>query len=323
MGTGDDRDDRGPNRPAHSQRVGRATDGSGRLPDRNGLQAGRRRRQERGRTSVDVIVRRGDAIVCTITNEAKAQAPNVSPVLECVLFNNGSPDVAYWGYNNRVARPSRSRWGTPTASRPRRPIGTSRTSSSRGGIGGVQHAVRDGRRWARVDLSGGSAAASASSPACNPTVELRKVTAPADDPGVFQLRIDRRIVATGPNGTTSGPVRTGIGEGTASETAAPGTNLADYDSSVECTRNGTIAASVPGTKVDGEVTRGDVVVCTFTNTRKGAPPTPPPRHRHPRHRHPRHPRHRHPRHRHRHRRHRHRRHRHRHRLARCRCSTSW
>ena len=57
-----------------------------------------------------------------------------------------------------------------------------------------------------------------------------------------------------------------------SETAGAGTNLADYDSSVECTRNGKVEVSVKGTKVDGAVANGDVVVCTFTNHRKGTPP---------------------------------------------------
>ena len=47
------------------------------------------------------------------------------------------------------------------------------------------------------------------SKACNPTIELRKVTVPADDPGVFQLRINNTVVATGGNGTTSGQLRIG------------------------------------------------------------------------------------------------------------------
>ena len=115
-------------------------------------------------------------------------------------------------------------------------------------------------------------------PACNPTLELRKVTFPADDPGKFQLKINNAVVAEGGNGTTTGPLRIGIGEGTVSETAGPGTSLADYDSRVECTRNGKVDVSAQGTKVDGKVGRGDLVVCTFTNTRKGTPEPPnPPR----------------------------------------------
>ena len=58
--------------------------------------------------------------------------------------------------------------------------------------------------------------------------------------------------------------------------AGTGTNLADYDSSVVCARNGTVEVSVPETKVDVDVKNGDVVVCRFTNVRHGTPPTPNP-----------------------------------------------
>ena len=91
------------------------------------------------------------------------------------------------------------------------------------------------------------------------------MTVPADDPGVFNLLINANVVATGGNGTTSGVVTVGVGEGTVSETAGAGTNLADYDSKIDCTRNGSPALSVTGTKADGAVANGDVVVCTFTN----------------------------------------------------------
>ena len=72
------------------------------------------------------------------------------------------------------------------------------------------------------------------------------------------------MLASGGNGTTAGPYTVGVGEGTVSETAGPGTNLADYESTVTCTRNGSVV-SVTGTKVDGAIANGDFVVCTFTN----------------------------------------------------------
>jgi uncharacterized repeat protein (TIGR01451 family) len=231
-----------------------------------------------GGTSATVTVRRGDALVCVVENNRKPAAPDLQPILECVLFSDGSPDVAFWGYENTgdsevtIQRGSqRNRFAPAPAARPGQPevfetgrhIGVFRTPFEAGGTPLVWH------------LAGHEQAASESSPACNPTVELRKVTVPASDPGVFELRIEGAIVATGGNGTTSRPLRTGIGEGTVSETAAPGTSLADYDSKVECSRNGTVEVSVAGTKVDGEVQAGDTVVCTFTNTRKGAPPEPP------------------------------------------------
>ena len=229
-------------------------------------------------TSIDVSVARGGAAVCTITNERKAlpQPASVSPVLECVLFSDGQPDVAYWGYRNTNEHavtipvgdrnefsPGNANRGQPTVFERGRQVGVFHTAfeASAGNL-----------VWA---LSGETATAGQGSKACNPTIELRKVTVPADDPGVFQLRINNTVVATGGNGTTSGQLRTGIGEGSVSETAGPGTNLGDYDSRVECTRNGTVEVSVTGTKVDGAVAQGDVVVCTFTNTRKGTPPQPP------------------------------------------------
>ena len=55
-------------------------------------------------------------------------------------------------------------------------------------------------------------------------------------------------------------------------------SLGDYSSKVDCTRNGQPAVSVPGTKVDGAIANGDVVVCTFTNTRTAPLPVPLPPH---------------------------------------------
>ena len=231
-------------------------------------------------SSLAITVRRGDGWICVIENSAnpKPVEPHLRPILECVLFDDGSPDVAFWGYENtgdsevtiqrgsegnRFTPAPPTRTGQPEVFERGRHTGVFRTPFEAGGAPLVWH------------LAGHEEAASADSPACNPTVELRKVTIPANDPGVFQLRIEGAIVATGGNGTTSGPLRTGIGEGTVSETPAPGTDVANYDSKVECSRNGAVAVSVPGTKVDGEVRRGDTVVCTFTNTRKGAPPEPP------------------------------------------------
>ena len=51
-------------------------------------------------SSVKVAVGRGDAIVCTITNNAEPDGPGVTPTLDCVLFKNGADDIAYWGYRN-------------------------------------------------------------------------------------------------------------------------------------------------------------------------------------------------------------------------------
>jgi uncharacterized repeat protein (TIGR01451 family) len=226
--------------------------------------------------SVDVQVRRNDAIVCTITNTAEQEAEAVRPVLECVVFNATTPDIAVWGYANPSGQPVSIPVGADNRFTPN-PADRGQPEVFEPGrvVGVLQTPFQAGAAALQWTLSGETATASSSSPRCTATVELRKVVVPPSDPGVFELRINDRLVTSGGNGTTTGPVVVGVGEGTVSETAAPGTNLADYESSVQCTRNGTVAVSAPGTKVDGAVARGDVVVCTFTN-RRISPPQPQP-----------------------------------------------
>src|SRR5262249_20306642 len=50
-------------------------------------------------TSLEVDVPKGAAVVCTITNEAKQNAREVSPVLHCVVFDGDTPALADWGYS--------------------------------------------------------------------------------------------------------------------------------------------------------------------------------------------------------------------------------
>ena len=230
-----------------------------------------------GGPSVTVTVARDQEITCTITNAAKPKPDTVTPRLECVDLRDGTPDVAYWGYENtndhtvsipignrNRFRPDPEPRGQPTTFEPGRVVGQFST----------RFEADEALTW---DLAGDSATASATSPRCTATVELRKVVQPATDPGTFVLAINGERKATGGNGTTSGPVVVGTGEATVSETAGPGNDLADYDSRLDCMRNGSAAVSVTGTKADGAVTSGDIVVCTFTNTRRATPkpPTPP------------------------------------------------
>lgn len=227
--------------------------------------------------SVSVRVRRNEAVACVITNTAKPRPSTVVPELECVVFDDAGADVAVWGYQNGTGHevmipigprnrftPGDESRGQPTRFEDGRRVGVFQTAFEASSGALVWH------------LGAETATASATSPRCTASLELRKVVAPASDPGVFDLKLNGTIVASGGNGTTTGPLLVDVGEGTVSESAGPGTQLADYDSSVECTRNGSEAVSVEGTKVDGAVANGDVVVCTFTNVRKGTPPPGPP-----------------------------------------------
>jgi hypothetical protein len=224
---------------------------------------------------LSVRVGNGRALVCTITNTRK-ETNSVTPELECVVFRSGIPETAVWGYSNPESfpvtikvgpmnrfSPAPEFRGQPTEFQPGRLVGVFQTSFS--GTGSLA--------WT---LGNKTVTADGSSTHCTATLELRKVTVPADDPGLFNLQINGQLWAVGGNGTTTGPVAVGVGEGTVSESAGPGTDLADYDSTVTCTRNGTVEVSVPGTKVDGAIAAGDVVVCTFTNTRKSTAPEPGP-----------------------------------------------
>jgi hypothetical protein len=233
-----------------------------------------------GRSVSDVSVAEGETVTCTFTNTANPppDSESVTPILECVLFKDGQPDVAYWGYDNTNGHDVTFPPGTPENTFTPAPAIRGQPERFLAGhqVGAFTtdfDASSESLVW---HLTGNeSAAASASSPPCDATIELQKITVPSNDPGVFNLLINNTVVATGGHGTTTGHLQIGTGEGTVRETAGPGTNLADYTSKVECTRNGTVAVSVPGTKVDGAIAAGDTVVCTFTNTRKGTPPEPP------------------------------------------------
>ncbi len=230
-------------------------------------------------SSVSVPVQRGEDIVCTITNTRRSDVtpPALNPlvpVLECVVFRGITPEQAVWGYrnNNNFAVPA--------------PIGTANGFAPEPADRGQPTQFEPGS-WPAVfqtafgtagtltwTLAGQSATASSASTHCTAIIELRKVVAPAGDPGVFNLLLNGQVLASGGNGTTAGPYTVGPGEGTVSETAGPGTNLSDYESTVTCTRNGTVEVTVAGTKVDGALANGDFVVCTFTNVRITTPPTP-------------------------------------------------
>ncbi|HTX11850.1 MAG TPA: VWA domain-containing protein [Solirubrobacteraceae bacterium] len=104
-----------------------------------------------------------------------------------------------------------------------------------------------------------------------------KHLSPSDDPGLFNLLIDGTpwAQAVGDSGST-GSLEFELGTYKVSESAAAGTDLANYDISTSCVNNGTTLATGTGAapvavKLKRET---DNIVCTITNTRK-APPTEP------------------------------------------------
>jgi hypothetical protein len=106
------------------------------------------------------------------------------------------------------------------------------------------------------------------------TITVNKQLFPISDSGKFNLAVDNTVSATAVgNGGTTGAVKVLTGLHTVSETAAPGTNLSDYDSSYSCV-NARLVVVVSGTGTTTSafaIAKGDNVVCTFTNQHKVVP----------------------------------------------------
>jgi len=106
-------------------------------------------------------------------------------------------------------------------------------------------------------------AVSPTPPPAPPRLTVRKVVSPAGDPGRFNLRIDGAVRASGVgNGGSTGALEVSAGAHTVSETAAPGTNLANYTRTIggACASSGKVTVAADQSKT-----------CTITNVRKPDP----------------------------------------------------
>ena len=103
-------------------------------------------------------------------------------------------------------------------------------------------------------------------------VTLTKHLVPASDPGRFDLKLTSSTAfawsgrARGDG--DSGTIQVAPGTWTVVESAASGTSLSDYTSSIACTRNGNPGPSGNGTSLQVMLAPADVLVCTLTNQRK-------------------------------------------------------
>ena len=104
-------------------------------------------------------------------------------------------------------------------------------------------------------------------------LEVVKNLVPAADPGLFNLLINDKVVASNvSNGGTTGEVIEGPGTYTVGETAGTGTTLSGYTTSISCrdlNGTGTVIASGTGTSLTGVTVNEDTdVICVITNTAK-------------------------------------------------------
>ena len=108
-------------------------------------------------------------------------------------------------------------------------------------------------------------------------LEVKKNLSPTTDPGKFDLQIDGTTDANandvGHNGST-GEETLNTGTHTVGEVAGAGTDLANYQKSIECRADngtGAVVASVgpdSAGPLDVSVTTGSDIVCVITNTRE-------------------------------------------------------
>jgi hypothetical protein len=104
------------------------------------------------------------------------------------------------------------------------------------------------------------------------TIKVTKVLAPATDAGRFNLLVDGAAKATNVgDGGTTGVQTVAAGTHTVGESAASGTDLANYDSTTSCVDKAH-AAKPADTDGSVQVAAGDQWECVITNTRKSSPP---------------------------------------------------
>jgi hypothetical protein len=104
-------------------------------------------------------------------------------------------------------------------------------------------------------------------------ITVRKLLFPTGDPGQFDLLVGDEVVLRFPSEGSSGTILVSPGTYDVSAVAAGSTNLADYESSVNCApsvaRRGRL---LPGTVWPGlEVSAGQQATCVFINLRPGSP----------------------------------------------------
>jgi hypothetical protein len=121
--------------------------------------------------------------------------------------------------------------------------------------------------WGNTIVVGpGSARVFVQAPAA---IAVTKQLLPASDPGRFDLRIGGTLVKAGAGNGDSGSIGVAAGTYRVSESAAAGTSLSDYSTSIACMVNGNPGPAADGTThLEVTVATGDNLACTITNRRK-------------------------------------------------------
>jgi hypothetical protein len=227
-------------------------------------------------TSLDAAI---EALLDTLPGPPDTTPPVISAVTASSITSTGA--TISWATNE--ASDTQVEYGTTEAYGSTTTLDASMTASHSQALGGLAASTLYHYRVKSRDAAGNLATSAdfTFTSAAPPTIEVRKIIAPSDDPGRFDLQVDDVTEKTdASDGETTGPVSVATGTNhSVGELAGTGSSLADYSSSISCTRNGNPAESGSGTSLAGiAADLNDVVVCTITNTHvayvrpKGASP---------------------------------------------------
>ncbi len=225
-------------------------------------------------SSLNVTLTWGDVLACTITNKpggtvtlTKQLLPGTDPgrfdlrvgqtLVKAGAGNGGSGSAQFLPGSYRVTE---SAAGGTTLSN----YATSIACTVNGNPG----PSANGTTQLTIMVAAGDQIACTLTNKRKATVTLTKHLLPAGDPGRFDLRVGGKVVKASAGNGDSGSTTAGAAMYTLSEVAAAGTNLADYSSSIACTRNGNPGPSGNGASLNVNVSWGDVLACTVTNQRK-------------------------------------------------------
>jgi hypothetical protein len=227
-----------------------------------------------GTSQVDVTVAEGDHAVCTITNKRKGQialTKHLVPASDPGRFDLKVGQTVVkaaageGGSGSRLVGPGTYTLSELAAAGTSLSDYSSSIACTRNGGPGPSGSGTS----LNVSVDWGDVLACTVTNRMGATITLRKDLRPSSDPGHFDLKVAGTVVKASAGNGGSGSIQLAAGTYRVAESAAAGTTLSTYATSIACTRNGNPGPSADGTtQLDVTVAVGDVLVCTLTNRHK-------------------------------------------------------
>ncbi len=231
-------------------------------------------------SQLNVTVAEGDHAVCTVTNRRKAQIAVTKQLVPASSAGRFDLKVA-----GTVVRASAGNGATGSI---QLPAGTYRVSESAAAgtslddyassiactVNGNPGPSAGGTTHLDVTVAEADVVKCTLTNKRKAQMTLTKHLVPSSDPGRFDLKLSSntsnlvRVVKSSAGDGDSGSIQVAPGSWTVLESAASGTSLSDYTSSIACTRNGNPGPSGNGTSLQLTLSPADVLACTITNQRR-------------------------------------------------------